>query len=120
MQAYCYWERPAGCGNGSAGLRSVLVCMLTEQHCIPTSSTTTQKQVVDAQSKRAKLSDRDIDIYHVESNEPLALDALRRMIKGLFATAASQADERVLMGLVQQVRMDGGGGGGGCRERGLC
>jgi hypothetical protein len=60
--------------------------------------------VVEKQSKKAKLSEKDIDLYHVEQAPPLAAGELGPAVTRLFTSKPeSEADEKVLAGIANQV-----------------
>lgn len=62
--------------------------------------------MVEKQSKKAKLSEKDIDLYHVVKEPPLAADELGPAVTRLFTSKPeSEADERVLAGIAEQVSL---------------
>lgn len=67
--------------------------------------------MVERRSRKAQLSDKDIDLYHVEANPPLNNDSLQQLVPALFTSQGgqgSQQEERVLGSLASQVRQQQG------------
>jgi len=61
-------------------------------------------QVVERQAKRAKLSEEESNVYHVEELAPLAADDLAAQVAALFASEEMKQDEHALTQMLQQVR----------------
>jgi hypothetical protein len=61
-------------------------------------------QVVEKANKKAKLADKEIDLYHLQDSDPLTAPELTAAVDRLFSGAQQpMADEAVLTGLVGQV-----------------
>lgn len=61
-------------------------------------------QVVEKANKKAKLADKELDLYHLQDSDPLPAPELTAAVDRLFSGAEGpQADEAVLTGLASQV-----------------
>lgn len=60
--------------------------------------------MVERQAKRAKLSEEESNVYHVEELAPLAPDALAAQVAALFTSEEVKQDEHALTQMLQQVR----------------
>ena len=58
---------------------------------------------MERKAKRAKLSEKDLDIYNVEAHPVVGADALGPLVASLFSSQQSQQDEAVLSNVVQKV-----------------
>lgn len=61
-------------------------------------------QVVEGQAKKAKVHDKDIDVYQLQAHEVLRRYQLAGAIAGLFSSPDSHQDEQIVSGLAGQVR----------------
>jgi hypothetical protein len=61
-------------------------------------------QVVEKANKKAKLADKELELYHLQDSDPLTAPELTAIVDRLFSGAQlAKADEAVLTGLAGQV-----------------
>lgn len=81
-------------------------CLPNIPHCCAVSPCCLQPlvQVVEKANKKAKLADKELDLYHLQDSDPLPAPELTAAVDRLFNGAEGpKADEAVLTGLAGQV-----------------